>query len=123
MAYVDGYLVPVKTAHREAYRKAAEEVGAIFLECGALRVVECWGEDVPEGKRTSFPMAVKRTPDETVVFSWVEWASKEARDAGNARLLAHPGFQHDESEHRIMDPKRLVFGGFVPMIDLRGDGA
>ena len=82
MSYVDGFVVAVPTANREAYRKHAEEALAIFKEHGALRCVECWGDDVPDGKVTSFPMAVKRKADETVVFSWIEWPSKEARDAG-----------------------------------------
>ena len=62
MSYVDGYVVAVPTAKREAYRKIAATSAGIFKEHGALRCVECWGDDVPEGKVTSFPMAVKRKP-------------------------------------------------------------
>ena len=63
-------------------------MGAVFKEHGALAVVECWGDDVPEGKLTSFPMAVKREPDETVVFGWIVWPSRELRDAAwNARTI------------------------------------
>ena len=69
MNYIDGYLVPVPTAKRETYRQLAEEMAQLFKQNGALQVVESWGDDVPEGKVTSFPLAVQRKPDETVVFS------------------------------------------------------
>lgn len=71
MNYVDGFVTPVLSANREAYRKHAESVASLFREHGATSVVECWGDDVPEGKVTSFPMAVKCEPSETVVFSWI----------------------------------------------------
>ena len=80
MNYVDGFVCAVPTAHRETYIKYAQNSAALFKEQGATSVVECWGDDVPEGKLTSFPMAVKREPEETVVFSWITWASKQARD-------------------------------------------
>ncbi|MDT4867156.1 hypothetical protein FQZ97_1020510 [compost metagenome] len=76
MSYVDGFVAAVPTANRELYRQHAQAVAAVFKEHGALGVVECWGDDVPEGKLTSFPMAVKRQDDETVVFSWVTWPSR-----------------------------------------------
>jgi len=71
MTYVDGFVVAVPTANRETYREFAERVAAIFREHGALKVVECWGDDVPEGKLTSFPLAVKLQKEETVVFAWI----------------------------------------------------
>ena len=75
MNYIDGFIIAVPTTNREAYRKHAEAAALIFKEHGALGVVECWGDDVPDGKLTSFPMAVKCKPDETVVFSWIAWRS------------------------------------------------
>jgi len=57
MTYVDGYVLAVTTANRAAYQQIAEDAAIIFKEYGALKVVECWGDDVPEGKLTSFPMA------------------------------------------------------------------
>ena len=77
MNYVDGFVAPVPTPNREAYRLHAEMAAAIFKEHGALKIVECWGDDVPDGKFTSFPFAVKQEPAETVVFSWVTWPSRE----------------------------------------------
>ena len=69
MGYVDGYVIAVPTSNRDAFTKHAKEAAAVFKEHGASRVVECWGDDVPDGKVTSFPMAVQKKPDETVVFS------------------------------------------------------
>jgi len=117
MSYVDGFVVAVPTANREVYRKHAETALAVFKEHGALRCVECWGDDVPDGKVTSFPMAVKRTPEETVVFSWVEWPSREARDAGMAKVMADPRMQPDANPMPF-DAQRMIYGGFAPIVDL-----
>jgi uncharacterized protein YbaA (DUF1428 family) len=115
MAYVDGFLIAVPTAKREAYHDLAAMAAPIFREHGALSVVECWGDDVPEGKVTSFPMAVKLEPDETVVFSWIVWPSREARDAGNAKVMADPRMQ--PPGEMPFDEKRMVFGGFEVLVE------
>ena len=115
MNYVDGYLVPVRTSEKEAYRQLASEAAAIFREHGALAVVECWGDDVPEGKVTSFPMAVRLEDGETVVFSWIVWPSREARDAGNAKAMADPRMQ--PPAELPFDPKRMVYGGFQGIVE------
>jgi uncharacterized protein YbaA (DUF1428 family) len=115
MSYVDGYLVPVRTAEREAYRKLAADAAAIFREHGAIAVVEAWGDDVPEGKVTSFPMAVKLEEGETVVFSWVLWPSREARDAGNAKVMADPRMK--EPDVMPFDGQRMIYGGFEALVD------
>ena len=116
MNYVDGYVVPVPTANRDAYLQAARTAAAVFKENGALSVVECWGDDVPEGKLTSFPMAVQRKPDEAVVFSWITWPSKAVRDDGMKRAMADPRLQagmHDMP----FDGKRMIYGGFQVIVD------
>ena len=115
MNYVDGYLVPVWTSEKEAYRQLASEAAAIFREHGALAVVECWGDDVPEGKVTSFPMAVKLGEGETVVFSWIVWPSREARDAGNAKAMADPRMQPPAA--LPFDAQRMVYGGFEAIVE------
>lgn len=91
MSYVDGFVIAVPTANREKFKQHAESAAVIFKEYGALSVAECWGDDVPEGKLTSFPMAVKLKEDETVVFSWIIWPSRQARDAGMEKVMADPG--------------------------------
>ncbi len=115
MTYVDGYVVPVPTTKREAYRKIALEAAAIFKECGASKVMECWGNDVPEGKLTSFPMAVKREDGETVVFSWVVWPSKQARDEGNKKVMADPRMKNVPD--MPFDGMRIIWGGFEVLVE------
>lgn len=116
MNYVDGFLVPVPTARKDDYRRMAETAAAVFKEYGALSVVECWGDDVPEGKVTSFPMAVKRQPDETVVFSWITWPSKAVRDEGMKRTMEDPRMQQD-MKNAPFDGQRMVFGGFQVIVE------
>ena len=116
MTYVDGFVAAVPTAKREAYRKHAEAAALVFKEHGALKVVECWGDDVPDGKVTSFPMAVKRQEDETVVFSWVTWPSRQVRDAGMKKVMADPRVQPDVNPMPF-DAKRLIYGGFEVLVD------
>ncbi len=117
MTYVDGFIVAVPTANRETYTKHAASAAAVFKEHGALKVVECWGDDVPEGKVTSFPMAVKRNEDETVVFSWVLWPSRQKRDEGMKAVMADPRLQPDVNPMPF-DGKRLVYGGFEVIVDV-----
>ena len=117
MPYVDGFVAAVPTSNRELYRKHAEAAGHVFKEHGALHFVECWGDDVPEGKLTSFPMAVKRAPDETVVFSWVTWPSRQARDEGMKKVMADPRLKADVNPMPF-DGKRLIYGGFEVIVEL-----
>src|SRR4051812_45068487 len=116
MNYVDGFVAAVPTANQEAYRQHAQKAVAVFKEHGALKMVECWGDDVPEGKLTSFPLAVKRQPDETVIFSWVLWPSKAARDAGWKKIMEDPRMG-PEANPMPYDGARLIYGGFQMMID------
>ena len=83
MSYVDGFVAAVPTTNRETYKKHAEAAARVFKEHGALKFVECWGDDVPDGKLTSFPMAVKRQDDETVVFFWIIWPSRDHEKRGH----------------------------------------
>lgn len=116
MNYVDGFVAAVPTANRERFRKHAQDAAAVFREHGALKVIECWGDDVPEGELTSFPMAVKRKDDETVVFSWIVWPSKAARDDGMSKVMADPRVQPDVNPMPF-DGKRLIYGGFEVIVD------
>jgi uncharacterized protein YbaA (DUF1428 family) len=115
MNYIDGYLIPVPTANRETYRRVAETAATVFKENGALSVVECWGDDVPEGKLTSFTMAVQRKADEAVVFSWIMWPSKEVRDAGMKKAMEDPRLQAGMNPMPF-DGKRMIFGGFQVIV-------
>jgi uncharacterized protein YbaA (DUF1428 family) len=117
MTYIDGFVAPVLTAKRAAYKKHAEDAAKVFKEYGALKLVECWGDDVPDGKLTSFPLAVRKQEDETVVFSWIIWPSKQARDEGVKKVMADPRTQPDVNPMPF-DGKRLIFGGFELLVDV-----
>ncbi|SFL91547.1 DUF1428 domain-containing protein [Marinobacter zhejiangensis] len=111
MSYVDGFVAAVPTANKAAYIEHARIAAGVFRAHGALEVVECWGDDVPEGTVTSFPMAVKCQPEETVVFSWIVWPSRAVRDTGLPKVMADPRLQPDTNPMPF-DGKRMIFGGF-----------
>ncbi|SAL13936.1 hypothetical protein AWB67_00279 [Caballeronia terrestris] len=116
MNYVDGFVVAVPVAKREAFIKHAQAAAVVFKEFGALQVVECWGDDVPEGKLTSFPMAVKREADEQVVFSWIVWPSRAVRDEGMKAVMGDPRL-NPETNPMPFDGKRVIFGGFEVIVE------
>ncbi|MBT9540918.1 DUF1428 domain-containing protein [Thiobacillus sp.] len=121
MAYVDGYVLPVPLAKLADYRHLARKAGKIWIEHGALEVHECVADDVQPGKLTSFPQAVKRKPDETVVFSWIVFKSRRDRDRVNAKVMADPRLAFMASADPAVlpfDGKRMFWGGFKPMVSL-----
>lgn len=117
MTYVDGFVAAVPTQNKDIYKKHAEETAVVFKEYGALKLVECWGDDVPEGKITSFPLAVQCNPDETVIFSWILWPSKEARNEGMAKVMADSRCSADTNPMPF-DSKRMIFGGFEMLVEV-----
>ncbi len=112
--YVDGCVFAVPNANREAFSRFSEMACALFREHGALEAYDCWGDQVPDGKLTSFPMAVKLEPGETVVFSWMKWPDKATRDAGMEAACADPRLNNEEFKS-LFDGKRMIFGSFVPL--------
>lgn len=118
MSYIDGFVIPVPADKKEAYVAMATKAAAIFKEHGATRLVEYWGDDVPDGKVTDFKRAVQADAGETVVFSWVEWPSKAARDAGNKRIGEDPRMKM-MGEDMPFDGKRMIFGGFERLFDTK----
>ncbi|RCW79842.1 DUF1428 domain-containing protein [Phyllobacterium bourgognense] len=117
MSYVDGFLLAVPKAKLEAYKELASLAGEVWKEHGALAFVECVADDVPYGELTSFPRAVHATDDETVVFSWIVYESREKRDAINAKVMADPRLKGDMASMPF-DGKRMIFGGFSPIVEL-----
>lgn len=115
-AYVDGFVAPVPDGNKQAYRDMASKAAAKFKECGAVRVVEAWGDDVPDGKVTDFKRSVKAEPGENVVFSWIEWPDKETRDAGWKAMMEDPDMQPDKDKMPF-DGMRMFWGGFRPVLD------
>ena len=120
MSYVDGFVIAVPTANKEAFIAHARQFDPVFLEYGATRVVECWGDDVPHGKVTDFFRSVQAREDETVAFSWVEWPDKATRDAGMKKLMEDPRMDPAAPGNPPMpfDGKRMIFGGFASVLDL-----
>jgi uncharacterized protein YbaA (DUF1428 family) len=116
MAYIDGFVAAVPTENKEKYLKHAKLAAVVFKENGALKITEGWGDDVPDGEVTSFPMAVKCKEDETIVFSTIVWPSKEVRDAGWQAVMSDPRMHPDENPMPF-DGKRLIYGGFEMMLD------
>lgn len=116
MKYVDGFVVAVPADHKEAYLALAAKAAPIFKEHGALRVVECWADDVPGGNITDFRMAVKAEDHEEVVFSWIEYPSKEVRDAANQKVMADPRMK-EMGDSMPFDGKRMIYGGFAPILE------
>lgn len=116
MAYVDGFVAAVPTGNKDEYLEFAKMTVPIFKKHGALKVVETWGDDVPDGEVTSFPMAVKREANETVVFSWIVWPSKEVRDEGMKKVMEDPDMPGDVNSMPF-DGKRLIYGGFEMLLD------
>ena len=115
MSYVDGFVIPVPADGKQAYLDMATKAAPIFKEYGATRVVECWGDDVPDGKVTDFKGAVKAREAENIVFSWIEWPSKEVRDAGMAKVMADD--RMGPGGDMPFDGTRMIYGGFAPMLD------
>ena len=115
MSYVECYVAAVPSSNENSYKSHCSKMAEVFKDHGALRTVDGWGKEIPEGKLTSFPMAVKAKDDETVVLGWIEWESKQARDSGMAKAM-----QDDRlaMEHMPFDGKRLIFAGFEIFSDV-----
>ena len=121
MSYIDGFVIAAPTANRQEVIDYAARFDPIFLEYGATRVVEAWGNDVPHGKVTDFHRAVAAQDDETVMFSWVEWPDKATRDAGMQKVMEDPRMDPANPDNPPMpfDGKRMIYGSFENVLDLK----
>lgn len=117
MSYVDGFVAAVPVANRESYLAHAREAAAVLKDHGAIRVVECWGDDLPEGKVNSFHTAVLRQDDEQVIFSWIVWPDRATRDAGWAASMADPRMAPDRAPMPF-DGRRMIHGGFDMILEV-----
>ena len=116
MPYVDGFVVPVPKKNLQKYRRLAQKAGKIWIEHGALDYWECAGDDVPVGKLTSFTRSVKLEPGEVVIFAWIVYKSRRERDRINAKVMADPRLANMAPETMPFDGKRMIFGGFKPIV-------
>lgn len=116
MKYVDGFVLAVPADKKEEYRQLAARAAILFKEFGATRVVECWADDVPDGKVTDFRMAVKAQENEEILFSWIEYPSKEVRDAVSQKMMTDSRMR-EMGNTMPFDGQRLIYGGFAPIVD------
>ena len=121
MPYVDGFVIAVPADRKQEFIEHASKADPVFKELGATRILECWGDAVPDGKLTDFRRAVQAKEDETVVFSWIEWPDKATRDAAMSRmeeLMKTDDRLNPEKNPMPFDGKRMIFGGFAPVVEL-----
>ncbi len=121
MSYIDGFIIAVPEANKQAFVDHARLVDDIFMTPGATRILECWGDEIPGGRVTDFRRAVQAGDDEAVVFSWIEWSDRTTRDAGMARFqeLAKTDPRMDPAQTPVpFDGMRMIYGGFVPRVVL-----
>ena len=122
MPYIDGFVIAVPKANKQKFIDHAKLGDAVFMDLGAIRILECWEDDVPDGKVTDFRRAVQATSDEAVVFSWIEWPDKPTRDAGMKKMMdsMNTDPRMDPAKNPMpFDGKRLIFGGFAPVVTLQ----
>jgi uncharacterized protein YbaA (DUF1428 family) len=121
MTYVDGFVIAVPKANKQKFIDHASKGDSVFADLGATRILECWGDDVPEGKVTDFRRAVQATDEEAIVFSWVEWPDKATRDAAMGKmeeLMKTDPRINPEKNPMPFDAKRMIYGGFSPVVTL-----
>jgi uncharacterized protein YbaA (DUF1428 family) len=119
MAYVDGFVVPVPTRKLNDYLAIAKKAGKVWKEHGALDYKECVADDVKVGKWTSFPRSVKLKKGETVVFSYIVYKSRAARDKCMAKVMNDPRLADMMDPKKMpFDLKRMIFGGFKVSVDI-----
>jgi uncharacterized protein YbaA (DUF1428 family) len=115
--YVEGFVTAVPKNNKQKYLEQAKKGAEMFKKWGATRIVECWQSDVPHGKQTDFFGAVKAKEDEDVLFSWVEYPSKDIRDSANKKMMEDPEMK-EMGKNMPFDGSRMIFGGFEPIVDL-----
>ena len=121
MSYIDGFVCAVPLKNKQAFIDHAHHIDPLFKEFGALRVMECWGDDLPDGELTDFRKAVNAKDDETVCFSWFEWPDKQTRDQGMAKVqeLTKTDERFDEAKYPVpFDGMRMIFGGFETLVEI-----
>jgi uncharacterized protein YbaA (DUF1428 family) len=121
MSYIDGFVIAVPTANKQKFIDHAKMADPVFVERGATRIVECWEDDVSDGKVTDFRRAVQATDEECIVFSWIEWPDKTTRDAAMAWMMSEnmSDPRMDPAKNPMpFDGKRMIFGGFEPVVVL-----
>ncbi|WP_127145643.1 DUF1428 domain-containing protein [Pelagibacterium montanilacus] len=114
MVYVQGFAAAVPTARKQEYADFSLKAHAMFKRLGAVRYVECWGDDVPKGTVNDFFTAVQCKDDETPVFSWIEYPDKATYEAAIKGMMEDPEMEGLEMP---FDGQRMIYGGFEVIVD------
>ena len=118
MSYIDGFVIAVPTANQQPFIAHANRVDSAFIDHGATRVMEAWGDALTDGKITDFRRAVAATADETTVFAWIEWPSREVCDAAHDKMIADERMEPPEGMDMPFDGKRMIYAGFTRVVTL-----
>lgn len=118
MAYVDGYVIPIKKTNVKAYKKMAALGCKTWKKHGALDYYECVGDDLQTKWGKTFIKLCNLKPSETVVFAFVVYKSKADRNRVNKAVMADPAMHPTNGEKFKMpfDMKRFVMGGFKTLV-------
>ena len=116
MSYVDGYVLPIPKANIAQYKEMASLAGKIWIEHGALEYRECVGDDLDIKELVPFTTMANTKPDETVVFAWIVYESKEKRDEINAKVMSDPRLAGMTPENTPFDHTRMAMGGFTILV-------
>ena len=120
-SYIDGFVFPIPVERIDDYKRVAATVAEIYKQHGAVDYVEFVGDDLHREGTRSFPETVNATSDETVVFGWIVFESRDARDLVNQKVEADPRMQDllaplFDPANPIFDPSRMAYAGFKPLV-------
>lgn len=118
MPYVDGFVLAVPKRKLAAYRRLSRAAGKVWRELGALEYRECVGDDLKVRMGVPFPRLARLKPGEVVVFSWIVYKSRAARDRVNANVMKDPRITKTIKDPMPFDVKRMAYGGFAVLVDL-----
>ncbi|MGB1037887.1 MAG: DUF1428 domain-containing protein [Bacteroidia bacterium] len=120
--YIDGFVLPISKIHLAKYTKVAKKVSDIWIEYGALSYHEFVGDDMTMDGTRSFVEAAKAQADETIIFGWVVFPSKEIRNLANKKVPQDPRMSElvgplIQSKKMIFDANRMIYGGFKSLLN------
>jgi len=118
--YVDGFLIPIAKENVGKYKELAQKAGEIWKEHGALEYYECVGDDLEIEKMVSFKKSADASENETVIFAWIVFESREHRDKVNAAVMEDPRLKEamHSADSKAFDYKRMAYGGFKTLVTI-----
>lgn len=116
--YIDGFVLPLSKDKIDAYREVSAQCGAIWKEHGALEYIEAVGDDLFIKDQLPFPTLTGANPDETIIFAYIVYTSREHRDAVNEKVMSDARI-HElfDPENPLFDCKRMACGGFTTLVE------